>query len=328
MNRRELENRTVDPKLVMLLFVRKISYVIIAAVIGGALCSGIYGLWYEKASGREQYLADSKFYIEFEENLEKDYFDYRYNGYTWNDLISTDLILGKAMNELTEYSRKEVDDCVEGEILSDLRLLTLHVSATTTDQVVRIQEVMNRVILDYVNEEEHITSIKMIRCDEPELVKMDNHFMRVLLVGAVCFAILSVILILLGITVSEGIYLPQEAEERLLLPCAGFLFDEKKNAVAEKLDALCRRNLGALCGEKYEMVAIGEVLDMAGDRMQGLKDKSVVLAVSQGDAENKQALLAAKTLAQQGISAKACVITKASAGLMRAYYRFTGMKED
>ncbi len=323
MSQRELEKEGVDLKLVLLLLLKKISRVIIAALAGAVVCGGIYAVWHGMLMDKRQYEAQSKYYITFEETMEKSYLDYYYNGYTWNDLLSSDPVLGYAMTLLPEgYDRSYVDDCVEAEILSDVRVLTTTVKADTSEEVLLIQEALEEAVVHYGTVGDKLEQIMVIRSDEPQLESITNAIVRATATGAVVFAVLMTLLLLFGIAVEDGIYLPEEFVRRFQIPVAGVRFGRKARAeLQEQFAGELAENLSYLTdGKEYCEISVQEVQE--ADREMFAKWRAlsgVVVRFSQQESSRKLTHVLER-LKLQDCVVLAAIMVDADVALVARYY--------
>ncbi len=273
MNQRELEREGMDLKLVLLLLLKKIPIVIITALAGALLCGTFYGAWHSRAAGRRLYEARSQYYITFEEIEDKTFFDYYYNGYTWNDLLSSDLILGYAMELLPEgYERNYVDDCVEAEILSDVRVLTTTVRAKDAAEVTLLQRAVEQAVVHYAEDGEKLELIEVIRSEEPVLEELSDHMLRAAATGAAGAALAAVIVILLLIAVQDAVYLPEELEKRFGVRCAGI---ECGNRELQR--QLAQNEEWLLKGNEYPVLSMQEVLNAGAEVFARIRNAGGVI---------------------------------------------------
>ncbi len=315
MNERELEREGVDLKLVLLLLFKKVGIMIISALAGALLCGLLYGIWHSRAAGNRRYEARSQYYITFEEIEDKTFFDYYYNGYTWNDLLSSDLILGYAMGLLPDgYDRKYVDDCVEAEILSDVRVLTTTASSKSAEEAASFQQAIEQAVVHYAQDGEKLARIEVIRSEEPVLEELADNMLRAAATGAAGFAAACVFCLLLRIAMQDAVYLPQEFEERFGIPCAGVDCDSMRGELAENEKRLCG-------GREYPAVHMKELLGgeeavFARIREQG----GMILAFPQGEENGKLLARAVHNLKLQDCSVVCARMTDADERLLKRYY--------
>ncbi|MCM1264449.1 MAG: hypothetical protein NC313_17190, partial [Butyrivibrio sp.] len=121
-------NEGMDCKKLLLLFLKKIWVIVLAAALGAALGGCVYLLHRVALSSNREYQATSKLYLYFAYDETGEVYQ-AYNGYTWNDLMATDKILDITMSYLPDiYTREEVAAATKASILSDIRLLTIDIT--------------------------------------------------------------------------------------------------------------------------------------------------------------------------------------------------------
>lgn len=317
MNQRELEREGVDLKLVLLLLVKKIPIVIISALVGALLCGALYGVWHTRAIGRSGYVARSQYYITFEEIEDKTFFDYYYNGYTWNDLLSSDLILGYAMTLLPEgYDRQYVDDCIEAEILSDVRVLTTTVTTKDADEAVLLRQAIEQAVVHYAADGEKLECIEVIRSEEPVREKVTDHLLRAAVTGAAGFAVMTVLVLFLCIAVQDAVYLPQEVEERFGVPCAGI---ECKNLMLR--EELIQNEERLCAGKEYPSLELQAFVGAEASLYEKIRDQGgVIVKVPQGKKNSKWLSRVLHNLSVQDCRVIYTKITEADGFLVGCYY--------
>ncbi len=317
MDQRELEREGVDLKLVLLLLLKKIPIVIISTLAGAFLCGALYGVWHSRALGRREYEARSQYYITFEEIEDKTFFDFYYNGYTWDELLSSDLILGYAMELLPEgYERSYVDDCVKAEILSDVRVLTTTVRAKEAEEVRLLQRAIEQAVIHFAEDGEKLDHIEVIRSGEAVLEEVADHMLRAAVTGAAGFALAAILVLLLLFAVQDAVYLPQELEERFGIPCAGI---ECKD---QKLSRELAQNEERLCGGRtYPVWSMQELLGADRKVYDDIREKGgAILTVPQGRADSKRLSRVLHNLKLQDCPVIYAKITGADERLLRLYY--------
>lgn len=343
MNRRELEKEGVDLKLIFLLLLKKIPAVIISSLAGALLCGGLYGIWHSQALGNRNYEARSQYYITFEEIEDENFFAFYYNGYTWNDLLHSDPILGYAMTLLPEgYDRSYVDDCVKAEILSDVRVLTTTVTAPSAEEVVLFQNAVEQAVVHYAGIGEKLERIEVILSKEPGLEDVANHLLRAAATGAAGAALLAVLLLLFNIAVADAVYLPQEFEERFDIPCAGVDCGFLRAELAANEAQLCggsnsqgsnsqgsnskgssqgEDRSGDRVGGEYPIVDMQRLLDGDESVFHEIRERGgVILSFPQGKANGKRLARAIHNLKLQDCRIVCARITDADERLLQWYY--------
>lgn len=184
----------MDIRKMLLCFMRKIWIVILAAAIGAGLGGAVYAAVRVVPESERDYQAMSKIYLDFAADETGEVYQ-AYNGYTWNDLMATDPILNVTMEYLPEdYAREDVMEAVRAEILSDLRLLTITVTAHDADACNRILKAVGQSLTDLGNSAREFRSIEVIQTTEAKLAVADARWRQAVLVGMT----LAVALVLVG----------------------------------------------------------------------------------------------------------------------------------
>lgn len=331
MNQRELGKEGVDLKLVLLLLLKKVWIIIGAALAGAVICGGIYALWHGKLMDNRKYEAQSKYYITFEETMEKSYLDFHYNGHTWDDLLSADVILGYAMELLPKnYNRGYVDECIEAWILSDARVLTTVIRANTLEETILIQAAVEEAVIHYAQVGDKLEQIVVIRSDEPQLETIADETIRAALFGAAVIAIFTVLGVLLWIAVQDAVYLPEEFEVRYASPVAGIRpmpskgenIEKKEEALRKHLACELENGLSHICkGKRCETISMQELYALKEDAFRKLEQaEAVVLEFPQGVANSKKLAHVMWMLKARKCPVLCAVMTEADLFIIRHYY--------
>ena len=131
-------NEGMDCKKFLLLFLGKIRVVILAAIIGALLGGGIYFFLHVVINNNREYQAESKLQLNFAYDESGAVYQ-AYNGYTWNDLMSTDLIINATLSYLPDdYTKEEVIAATSAQILSDIRWLTITITTSSAERTAEI----------------------------------------------------------------------------------------------------------------------------------------------------------------------------------------------
>ena len=138
----------MDMKRILLCFMRRLWIVPLAAAIGALAGFLIYEAARVVPESEREYRAVAKVYLDFAPDETGEVYQ-AYNGYTWNDLMTTDPILDVTMRYLPQdYTKEEVAAATKAEILSDLRLLTITVTAHDRERCGAILEATGRSLAE------------------------------------------------------------------------------------------------------------------------------------------------------------------------------------
>lgn len=212
----------MDMKKLTLFFFRKIWLVLAAAVIGAALGGGIYMAASVVPESEREYRAMAKVYLDFAPDETGEAYQ-AYNGYTWNDLMATDPILDVTMANLPEgYTREEVMAATKAEILSDLRLLTVTITAKDPDRCNAILEATGRSLAARGDAAKEFKQIAVIQETEALLVTADSRTFQAVLVGCAASVFLTIVGMMLYYTLDDRICVASDFKQVTDAPFLGY----------------------------------------------------------------------------------------------------------
>ena len=184
----------MDMKKLMLRFIGKIWLVLLAAIVGAAIGGVAYTVSHIVPASEREYRAMAKIYLDFAVDETGEVYQ-AYNGYTWNDLMRTNPILDKTMAHLPgDYTRDEVMAATEAEILSDIRLLTIYITAHDQTRCDAILSSTGQALAELGDTAKEFKQIEVIQTTEAAPVVADARTVQAVLVGIVT----AVVLLLLG----------------------------------------------------------------------------------------------------------------------------------
>lgn len=220
-------NEGMDCKKYFLLFLQKVWFAALIAVIGAVFGGGIYLFCHVVLSGSREYRAESKIYLDFAPDESGEIYQ-AYNGYTWNDLMSTKPILDGTMAYLPEgYTEEEVILATRAEILSDLRLLTITITTSSPERTAEILKATDLSLVELGKQAKEFNDIQIYKETEAELVAADPRLLQAVLVGF-AFALAAALLAMaLRYVLDDKIYVPGDLKCVTELPFVGFCFQEE-----------------------------------------------------------------------------------------------------
>lgn len=181
----------MDVKKLGICFMQKCWIVLAAAVIGAVLGSVAYTIAHTVPESEREYQSVSKIYLDFAADETGEVYQ-AYNGYTWNDLMATDPILDVTMEYLPEgYTREEVVAATKAEILSDLRLLTITITAHDAGRCNTVMQATEESLVKLGSTAKEFKDITVIQTTGAGLVTADNRMAQAALIGLVTAAVLT-----------------------------------------------------------------------------------------------------------------------------------------
>lgn len=324
-------NEGMDCKKLLLLFIRKIWVVVLAAILGAALGGGIYLFHHLALSGNREYEAISKLYLYFTPDGTGDVYQ-SYNGYTWNDLMSTSKILDGTMSYLPDtYTEEEVIAATKASILSDIRLLTITITTSDPNRAWEILKATDRSLVEMGEREREFTEIEVIAEKEAKLVTVDSRLLQADLSGLVIVLILSLIAMALVYVLDDRIYVPGDLKCITELPFVGFQFTDKmekgknsgEEALIEKLCADMELNCTHMMKENgtldtLELSKKISVTEEVCDKLR--KADGVILVIPYGKIDRTSLAYRIDQLTLQECKPVGIIIKNADMRFMKWYY--------
>lgn len=257
----------VDSRALLATLIRRLPELLILAAAGAVIASGIYLLVALVASRDAMYVSETEYYIEFAEGRyeARDY----YNDFTWNDVIGTDLILGRAMELLGDgYDREQVKGMITADILSDVRYLTITVKGGDIERVERVKDAVQTALEEFGDKKREFDSIYKI--EDLEIVKEQTPYFawRAALLGAAVLLGAGLFRVISRFCVGSEFYTKTDVMTALGVPVYGMTLrgrgkpGSRGDKLAKRQDTLLIDGMMTL-RERYKQVYL---LDASGGR--------------------------------------------------------------
>lgn len=332
----------VDLKRLLLCLKKNLILIIAGTIAGAVLCAGIYLVKNLFFLGEESYSAVSKLYLDFAVDESGEVYQY-YNGYTWSDLMTTDPILDKVMEELTDagvsLDRGFVEASIGAEILSDIRLLTITVTAPDKEKANQISVAVSKALERYGEEQKEFIEINTIKPGEASKVVTGDYLPQAIILGAILGLLVSFIVNLLALVTEDDIYVPEDCKRLYGVRFAG-MFYEKTNDLVWVSDKDIKEESTYLCLDSEEFVqrtktvvqnkSIGEdnskaevvqIFTNKGVSIDGIKNKdSIYIVAKQGAKNGKRLRHTLEMCADLDLNVKGIIIGDAKKNFIKSYY--------
>lgn len=254
----------VDSRAMFAEYMVKLPKLLILAVAGAILGSGLNLLITLVRSQQICYVSETEYYITFAGDWVKDH----YNAFTWNDAIATDSILGRAMELLGDgYERSYVKEMIRADILSDVRYLTITIKDQDQTKVAEVKDALGTALEEFGQTKEGFDAIDKIEDSEIVQETIPYFTWRAALLGAVIAAGIGVFAIAFGFSMGSAFYTKSDIINRLGLPVCGIIFADghqsrKSRALENRQLEMLEENIKMLTEEYPQMMLI----DASGGR--------------------------------------------------------------
>lgn len=221
MNNSEYRKEGLDLRRLALFFKKKIWIVIFMFIIG-AFVGGLTYQVVKSINMPVEYQATSKLYIRFNIDESGEIIQH-YNGYTWNELIHADPMMNCIMGFSPGYEREEIAKDIEASIISDIRLLTVTITADNEKAVREIQAGVEVGLASYALTTDELKSITTIKSIPPERVYWSDRTFTSGIAGAIVLGIITIIFYCFKFTADDAIYVQSDLEKRYSYKALGVM---------------------------------------------------------------------------------------------------------
>ena len=244
MDKEEFMQEGMDMKRLFLRFLNKSWIVMLAAVIGAFLGSGLYLFIHVTKEKQLDYTAESQYYLDFATNENGNLYDY-YNGYTWNEIMSTDPILGYTMTLLPDtMKREEVEKAITATIPSDVRILIITVVTKEKEDAQLIATKTTESLIHFAKEKKEFENISLIKYTKPQQIKGKLQIVRAAIAGILATVCLCKIIMIVFYILDDSVYTVEELDKRFHFKTLGIITKKKDKKTEQEvllnLDYICK----------------------------------------------------------------------------------------
>ena len=202
----------MDRRRAFFVLLPKLWLLLVGGLLGALIGIGICLAWSHLTDPGPRYRREEKLYIDFAFNEKtKENYDY-YNAYTWNDILHTEEILGRAYARLEKegaaISREELWEMVNIELPSDIRLIHLETIGPSEILTDMVSETTEQELIAFADRMEEFRGMRVIEKGETK------PFLRVLQTGRAAEA--GAVLGFLFALIALGLW--YSLDDRILLP--------------------------------------------------------------------------------------------------------------
>ena len=318
----------MDCKKLLLFLLKKFWLLLLLSIIGGILSGGIYLFYHVVLVSNRQYQAVSKVYLDFAPDESGEIYQ-AYNGYTWNDLMATSLILDTTMSYLPpDYTEEEVVTATEAVILSDIRLLTITITTGDPERTAAILDATDRALVILGDREKEFIDIEVIQETEAQMLAVDSRLFQAILLGVLISCTIVLLIMALWYVLDDGIYVAGDLKSVTKVPFIGYIpagegggqkaadLKETLNKDREQNIAYLKRKLGNL--ESCVLSTKEEIERGTFDRLRSAD--GVLLIVPYGKLDRTALAYRIEQIAVQECELAGIVIKDADVRFLRWYY--------
>ncbi len=294
--------------------------IVIGAVLGAAIWTGVH-----RITDGAMYSAYSEFYLDFAMTENGAAYDY-YNGYTWNDLMTTDMIAAHTLENLHGGSDiAELERVTTAEILSDIRVLRVSFSDSDEQKCAHIQAATEQALVTFGTEAKEFTQISLIKSVSPEKVIADDRMAQAILLGAILGLLITFGIMDYRYLLDDRIYVPSDISG-LNIPMMRISTSDHDEKLEGRLNSLL--DTSASAGDDTVYIDASEYQNTDGELPRISDTTQLIIRIPYGRATRSALALMADRAAGSGARILGAEITDADSRFYRAYYSFSDHKKD
>ena len=226
----------VDFRLMVLVSIRRIRFIIYGICLGALIFGGGYYAARNVFSGRPEYRAEAKVYLQYIDNVEIE--NIYINKQTWEDLVYNDIIAEYAADEIgRSLEMEEVKEKVSATLLTDTRIVVVTGQSTSQAEAKLLANKYALAICRFAPELKEIEDARILSsANRAEKVGFEDRTWAMSASGAIFGGIVSAIWLFLYFIWDTSIYIPSTTELRYGIPTLGLTTDQMRKFSIKKDD--------------------------------------------------------------------------------------------
>ena len=313
-----------DTKLFVLLFVKKIGLIIVAALVGGLLIGGGYYLKKVTFGGPVQYNITTTYYIDYAHQSEEtgELYDY-VNDATWRSWVVSDWFIDRAWQyaleagfepEKYQIAKSDLIGYFKADLPSDIRIPTSTVTTPYEEATQVLNEALQKTFFAFEADHDEMTAIKII--DETPLAEADRNVRlgNAIALGCTLSALAAAFLVACTIIWDDTIRLPETFTYRYGIPMAGC---KGKGGIMDWDDTTQEKLQYLLKGKEPLVLTVKNFWEQSGESIQ--KADAILLEVEAGKDRGKAIEYVLHELQVLDCKVDAALLTDADKRLIQVY---------
>ena len=227
----------VDFRLMVLVSIRRIRFIIYGICLGALIFGGGYYAARNIFSGRPEYKAEAKVYLQYIDNVEIE--NIYINKQTWEDLVYNDIIAEYAADEIgRSLEPEEVKAKVSATLLTDTRIVVVSGQSTSQAEAKLLANKYAAAICRFAPELKEIEDARILSsASHADKVGFEDRTWAMSASGAIFGGIVSAIAVFLYFIWDTSIYIPSTTELRYGIPTLGLTTDQMRKFSIKKDEA-------------------------------------------------------------------------------------------
>ena len=319
----------VDSRRLMLVMLRNI-WKLIPGIIAGGILGAVIWMGYHAIADGTEYRAYSEFYLDFAMMDNGAAYDY-YNGYTWNDLMTTDKIAAHTLENLNgKTDVAGLERITVAEILSDIRVLRVTFTDSDESLCADVQSATEQALVTFGQEAREFEQISVIKTVTPERVIADNRILQAILLGVIIGALVTLAVMNYKYLLDDRIMVPSDISG-LDIRLLGIETKDHDEKLESRLNAYMSSGItsGDEDGSPDPVCIDASAYQNTDAELPPVTaGKAVVISVPYRRVTRCALALLADRLTDEGYDIAGVKVTDADSRFYRAYYAFDSEIKD
>ena len=258
-------SESMDIKRFVLISRKRIWKIFAAAAVCAVACAVVYLLATYVFAGSFPYRCSAFYYIDFDQRTAKETQLY-YNDFTWNDVIDSDMIAGRA-SQICGEAKKEIAEATSIPTSTDIRMIRVYVDMPDAETAEKVQKALGEALAAFAAEAEGFEAIRQWDYEGAALLKPENHCFRWTVFGVVCGLIAGFLLLMYDAAKDDGLYIEYDVKRFCGRTAAAVLFkdgSEDKERIREFFGKLLKTagSVALSCFEKEDAARVSKVKEL------------------------------------------------------------------
>jgi len=290
-----------------------VAFGILAGALGGAC---IYLAYTQITNGEPEYRASSDYYISFNFG-EFEHGDDYFNAYTWDGILRDDPIVDYALTLLPkDISKEMVKEAVQGEMLGDYRILTVHVTTHDWALTEQIAESYHQSMVHFGETRDMLDHIEVWSRGEVRPLEKNTKAANAAFLGGLLGGLSVLFGLLVYVVMVDAFYVEKDITGRFGLPVYGLLTRKRD----ERQEKMYRDNLYLAFGKTEARIWNVERVPEREEYEELRKADILLLEVFWGRNNGARTERLLALMEMNGCKVKGFLLTQADDGFLRAYY--------
>lgn len=218
----------------VLVSIRRIRFIIYGICLGALIFGGGYYAARNIFSGRPEYKAEARVYLQYIDNVEIE--NIYINKQTWEDLVYNDIIAEYAAEEIgRSLELEEVKEKVSATLLTDTRIVVVSGQSTSQAEAKLLANKYAEAICRFAPELKEIEDARILSsASHADKVGFEDRTWAMSASGAIFGGIVSAIAVFLYFIWDTSIYIPSTTELRYGIPTLGLTTDQMRKFSIKK----------------------------------------------------------------------------------------------